>query len=158
MPFNQQMSFPAELTLRTTPDGVRMCKWPVKEIASLVTGERTLWGAEAKNAIEGELLDIEATFDVGEAKAVGFDVRGLKVRWTAGKLTAGSTTAEMKEEGGKVRLRLLVDRSSVEVFGNGGVVTVSSCFIPRAEPVRVVTDGEVKGLEVKVGQLKSAWK
>ena len=29
-----------ELTLRTTPEGVRMLKWPAREIATLVAGER----------------------------------------------------------------------------------------------------------------------
>ena len=31
MPFNQQMSFPRELTLRTTPDGVRLFMNPIRE-------------------------------------------------------------------------------------------------------------------------------
>ena len=35
MPFNQMMSFPSELTLRTTPAGVRMFWQPVKEISNL---------------------------------------------------------------------------------------------------------------------------
>ena len=35
MPFNQQISFPSELTLRTGADGIRLCRNPVREIASL---------------------------------------------------------------------------------------------------------------------------
>ena len=35
MPFNQQMSFPCELTLRTTPEGIRLFREPVKEIENL---------------------------------------------------------------------------------------------------------------------------
>lgn len=32
MPFNQQMSFPATMELRTTSLGIRLYRWPVKEI------------------------------------------------------------------------------------------------------------------------------
>ena len=35
MPFNQQLSFPVELFLRTTPEGIRMFREPVKEIELL---------------------------------------------------------------------------------------------------------------------------
>ena len=37
MPFNQQMSFPRVLTLRTTAEGVRLCMTPVREIERLYT-------------------------------------------------------------------------------------------------------------------------
>ncbi len=40
MPFNQQMSFPCELTLRKTEDGLRMYRWPVKEISNLYEKEQ----------------------------------------------------------------------------------------------------------------------
>ena len=46
MPFNQQLSFPCELTLRSTPRGPRLFKWPVKEIESqLGGGMRTVAGS-----------------------------------------------------------------------------------------------------------------
>jgi fructan beta-fructosidase len=32
MPFNQMITFPAELTLRTTKEGIRLCANPIKEI------------------------------------------------------------------------------------------------------------------------------
>ena len=42
MPFNQQMSFPSSLTLETTPDGPRLFRRPVKELA-LLHKERHAW-------------------------------------------------------------------------------------------------------------------
>ena len=35
MSFTQQMSVPVEITLRTTPDGIRMYRNPVKAIENL---------------------------------------------------------------------------------------------------------------------------
>src|SRR5437588_541892 len=42
MPFNQQMAFPCELMLRTTPDGVYLFAEPVQEIEKL-HGKRRAW-------------------------------------------------------------------------------------------------------------------
>ena len=41
MPFNQQVSFPCELTLRTTPNGPRIFREPIREIALLHKGQDT---------------------------------------------------------------------------------------------------------------------
>ena len=168
MPFNQQMAFPTELTLKTTADGVRMFKWPVRELSTLVAGERDLSGIEIKPGenplkdLKGDLFDIEGTIEAGDASGVGFDVGGTKVRWMKpGRLTLGSAGAEMKAVDGKVSIRMLVDRSSIEVFGNGGAVTMSSCFIPRGTGERVklvVEEGRAKVLSMKVRELKSVWK
>lgn len=168
MPFNQQMAFPSELTLKTTPEGIRLCKWPVREIATLVAAEKDFGGVEVKPGddplkdLKGELFDIEATIDVGDASAVTFDLRGVKLRWAKeGRLTLGSAATEMKADAGKISLRILIDRSSIEVFGNGGAVTMSSCFLPRPGNVTMKTfveSGTAKLASMKVRELKSAWK
>ncbi len=56
MPFNQMMTFPCELTLRTTADGPRLCFQPVKELKRLHAG-RHAWSrlilAPGTNALAG---------------------------------------------------------------------------------------------------------
>ena len=42
MPFNQQMSFPRTLTLRSTPEGTRLCMMPVREIEK-IRGTKHSW-------------------------------------------------------------------------------------------------------------------
>jgi sucrose-6-phosphate hydrolase SacC (GH32 family) len=167
MPFNQQMTVPMELTLRTTPAGVRMFKWPAREIAGLVAVKKELGPATLKPGedllrdAKAELLDLEATIEVGDAAAVGFDVRGTKVRWTKdGRLHVGSAAGECPARDGKLAIRVLVDRSSIEAFGNGGEALIAACFIPRQDkPVSTVAEGgEAKFTALKVRELKSAWR
>jgi sucrose-6-phosphate hydrolase SacC (GH32 family) len=158
MPFTQQMTFPVELSLRTTGEGVRLFKWPVKEISSLVVEEKA---GEIGGAIP-ELADVTLEFVPKEAgAAVTVDVPGALVMWKDGRLSVGSRATELKPVEGKVSLRVLVDRTSVEVFANGGAVTMSSCYVRRGTPAGAAglrLDGTVEGLKIKVSALKSAWK
>lgn len=73
MPFNNLLTFPTELSLRTTSDGFRLFGNPVEEIrkvhgkshriANLPLSE----GQTAKLSPSGHLFDIHATFQVGIA-------------------------------------------------------------------------------------------
>ena len=40
-------------------------------------------------------------------------------------------SAQLGLRGGRFKLRILLDRTSVEVFGNGGEVLIPSCFLPQ---------------------------
>src|SRR6185295_3321556 len=51
MPFSQQVTFPCELTLRTTPQGLRLFREPVREI-SLLHGKPETWNLHVLNANE----------------------------------------------------------------------------------------------------------
>ena len=69
MPFNQQMGFPCTLTLHPTPEGPRLFRRPVREIADLYSGAAqkqnvTLQPGTARPipAAGSELLDMEAEF------------------------------------------------------------------------------------------------
>ena len=168
MPFNQQMSFPCELTLRRTSDGLRLFRQPVQEIAGLYTSEHE-WhdqalapGDDPLRALSGDLWDIQAELQVGTATAIRFQVRGAEVRYDvkAQTLTALGRTAPLKLNDGRVTLRLLVDRTSLEVFGNGGQVSLTGCFLPAADDhsLSVAADGgSAKIVSLRVHPLRSAW-
>lgn len=168
MPFNQQMAFPTTLTLRTTPDGIRLCKWPVKEIARLVTNKqdwKKLTLEAAVNPLEkihGDCFDIEAVIEPGKAGELRFDIRGTPVVWSAAKqeLTALGRTGPLPLRNGRIALRLLVDRTSVEIFGNHGEMVMSSCFLPPVEnqSLGLSAQGGTARLEsMTVRELRSAW-
>jgi fructan beta-fructosidase len=166
-PFNQQMTVPCELTLRTTPDGVRMFAEPVPELASLrgkkhaVTGHGLKPGANPFADAAGTLFDIDAEFDPAGADAVGVTVRGTVVVYDAKKetVTCGKYTAPLPPTGGKVRLRVLADAGSVEVFANGGRVALSAAAIPKAgaPPVEVFARGGPANVSAVAWELRSAW-
>jgi sucrose-6-phosphate hydrolase SacC (GH32 family) len=144
MPFNQMMGFPCALTLRPTAAGPRLCWWPVDEIKSLATGAHSaelrptplVPGKDLPSNIESELFDILAEFDPGEAAVVGLNVRGTEVIYDAARreLRCNDRAAPLApEEGREVRLRVLADRTSLEIFAADGLVTMPIAVQPRSD-------------------------
>ncbi len=168
MPFNQQMSFPCVLTLRTFPDGIRMCRLPVKEIENLHGKEHELTdlilepGENPLAGVRGDLFDIRAEFIVGNATSLGFDVRGQKVEYSVGerKVSALGRSAPLEPVNGRIRLQILVDRTSIEVFGNDGRVSMTTAFLPKPEDMEFgvfAAGGKAKIVSLKVHELFSSW-
>ena len=167
MPFNQQMSIPAELTLRKTPDGLRMARWPIRELDS-IRGAHHSWsntlpkGANPLADIKGDLIDISAEIELAGAKTIALSIRGTLLEYDTEKkeLKLLGKTAPLAPIDGKLRLRILVDRSSIEVFANDGLVTMSSCFIPsrdaKSPPLSVTSQGATTA-SLEVWELKSCW-
>lgn len=87
MPFTQQMSIPAEITLRTTSDGIRMFRNPVAEIEDLYvrTDRLEQLTAQAANeklaALQPELIDMTLRCAGGGNFTV--NARGLKIDYDA---------------------------------------------------------------------------
>ena len=141
MPFNQQMSFPCELTLRDTAQGLRMFRNPVAEINNL-RGKRHDWHDEeithTKNQLDGiqsDLLEILAEIDPGDAKELILSIRGETVRYerTRGRLSCGGSSAFIPKGRKTVKLHVLVDRTSIEIFADEGEVSMSCCFLPQED-------------------------
>lgn len=165
MPFNQQMTVPVELGLRKTPDGVRMYANPVVELNHLLGEERERLdvrpGKEpATLADDLDAANVRLEFKPPDGGAVRFRVRGLDVAYDAGKaaLTVGRVTAPLKPEDGKVLLRVLIDRGSVEVFGNRGAVAVSVAHVAPDKDRTLTVAGEGGTLDAKWWPMKSMWK
>jgi len=168
MPFNQQMGFPRELTLRTTPQGVRLFMMPVREIEGIRSAKKD-WKDTALKADgpalplgEGELWDIEAELDPGSAQEVGLRVRGLEIVYDtrAKTLACLGKTAPLEAADGRISLRVLVDRTSIEIFAGGGLVAMCSCFLP--DLLARSLDAFARGGEARIAalalhELKSAW-
>jgi sucrose-6-phosphate hydrolase SacC (GH32 family) len=168
MPFNQQMSFPCDMTLRHTPDGLRLYRRPVREISGLYASEHSFRDLTVHvdnnplHGLTGDLWDIEAEFELRDALEFGLHVRGQEIRYSVkdGTVTCLGRTAPLAPEGGRIRLRVLVDRTTLEVFGNDGRVSLSSCFLPRQQDKSLdvyAKNGTVKLISLKARELRSAW-
>jgi len=168
MPFNQQLSFPCELSLVDTAEGPRLYRRPVHEINRLhgkAVHLRSLVLQDAENVVEGlegDLWDIELDIDVGKSEEVGIRVNGQTVSYRAKDrtLTSGGRTAPLPLRGRMMTLRVLVDRTSVEVFAYEGWISMSSCYLPEDGQHSVsvyAKGGKAKVRSFRVRQMKSAW-
>ena len=166
MPFNQQMSFPCELTLRHVAAGVRLCRNPVPEIASLygeqfVLTDRPLRPHENPLAgISGELFDIEMDVLPGDASEFGLRLYGEAVTYAGATISCLGKSAPLSPVDGSITLRILADRTSLEVFANHGEVSMTSCFLPKTTETQLelyANGGEVRVSSLQVRNLRSAW-
>jgi fructan beta-fructosidase len=179
MPFEQMLNFPTELTLRTTEEGPRLFTQPVREIQKLYTSTRSMDDVVAtpEGTVlpggEGDLFDITGEFAVGAgSEEVGFKVRGVPITYDvkAGQLTcapslasvatAGDRTAPLQPVAGKIKIRFLLDRASIEIFANDGRVYMPMAVVPKDSERSIAVfakgeDAKVTGLTVHA--LKSAW-
>ena len=168
MPFNQMMTFPTELSLRTTKTGLRLCAQPVREVACL-HGAPHEWnnqtlapGRDLDTGLMGDLFHVIAQFDLGDAKEAGMIVRGIPIRYQKknGTLTCGDKTASMPVNEGTVRLELLVDRVSIEIFGNDGEVYMPMGVIPKPDAQGITAfaqGGTAQLIHMQVFEMQSAW-
>ena len=169
MPFNQQMTVPVQLTLRRGEGGVRMHAEPVRELEQL-RGERRSRrdlavkpGEKPQRLAEGETLDIVAEIRPAAGGSVTLTVRGVPITYDAakGELVCGSVKAPLALEEGRLRLRVLVDRGSIEVFANRGRVALSLGTIPPADERGVdisAGEGPARLVSLQVHELRSIWK
>ena len=113
--------------------------------------------------IKGELFDIKAEFVCEGSEEFGFVINGIPIVYNVQKnlLTGGENKAPLKPESGKIRMRILVDRVSIELYANDGRIYM---------PIRAYPDKGKKGLKLfskhknilisklKIYKIKSIWK
>ena len=137
MPFSQQQSFPCKLTLRTTPAGIRLYMYPIEEIKRLYTGSFTLRdhiikpGKNPLSELSGDLFDIAMDVETRSATEFGLRLHETSVTYAGGKVTSLGAAARVTAKEGRVRLRILIDRTSIETFVNDGEAALPCCFVPK---------------------------
>ena len=168
MPFNQQMSIPRELVLRGTPEGPRLFREPVKELGGLYAKTHRFERRElapGENPLEGishDLLDIEADIVLGAARAIRLTLRGEPVEYDVKEraLKGFGVYAPVACPDGRLHLRVLLDRASIEVFGNHGEADLSGIFFPHPENrgLSLVAEGGAATLDrLEIRELRSVW-
>jgi fructan beta-fructosidase len=176
MPFDGQMSFPCELSLRNTKSGPVLCRKPVEGLAllhdkGLKKKEKNIIPGLKSNlisGINGETFHIKAIFDPKTSDGFGFIVRngkksdGTIIKYELAKkmLDFLGKQALVEPIKGKIQLEILIDRSSIELFANDGEVVLSSCFNPGPGDDNIVLwtqGGELFVDELEIYPINSAW-
>ncbi|MHC4201777.1 MAG: GH32 C-terminal domain-containing protein, partial [Planctomycetota bacterium] len=150
------------------PDGVRLFRRPVKEIENIRTKAHSWSDAALKpgenllSGLSGELFDIRAEIAPGGASEVGFVLRGERAAYNvaAGEITCLGKTAPLALADGRISLQILLDRTSIEVFGNDGQISMPSCFLPDPADTGLevyAAGGEARIVSLDVYELRSIW-
>ena len=169
MPFNQQMSIPAELTLRKFPEGVRLCTLPVREVDQLREDEKFSYAGELKPGdnplkhLRGDLWDIALKVEPGSAEAITLNIRGAPINFNVKtrKLSCLGSSANIELIDGCLALRVLVDRSSIEVFTADGRVNMAFCFLPPKDNQTLeftCSGGNARIKSLDVWHMASVWR
>lgn len=168
-PWKGQMSIPRDLSLKTTPEGIRLVQTPTSVITNalpkfakgvpLAKGNLKLSGKmqlSESGRFDQNAYWINATIKPQNSGKTEFWVAGtkdgaknVKVGYDAEKqelyvdCTATETgnkdarnliqTAPLKPINGMIKLTVLMDKSSLEVFGNDGESVISTMIYPGAD-------------------------
>lgn len=164
MPFNQAFTLPHRLTLRQTDVGIRMFATPVTELAQLRKRKHTAANmvltpqSSCSVAVTGELFEIRAEIEVGQAHLVGIDFGGNRVTYDVSDQTLNG--APLKPVNGRVVIQIVVDRPMMEICGNNGRIYITAARETRGDvsAVNVFTQGGQATLRsLDVHELKSIW-
>ncbi|KAJ0413010.1 glycosyl hydrolase [Aspergillus carlsbadensis] len=126
---------------------------------------------KASGAAEGEFgIAVAATKDFAQETRVGYDFSTGRVfvdRSRSGDVSFDGTFASTYYAplalgaDGRVSLRILLDWSSVEVFGGDGEATITSQIFPAKDAAYsrlFSTGGETGNVKVRVKEVRSAWR
>jgi fructan beta-fructosidase len=171
------LTFPVELKLVTYPEGLRITRTPVAEIASIRANPRswanqTVTADPASNPLAGiaaDTYEVVAEFDTTIATASRF---GLKLHTYADGSCNSDVTYDRTQQtlmgislapvDGRIKVHVLVDRDQLEVFGNDGKLSSSNNvdFDPALDSRGIsvyAQDGSVKLVSLHYNELQRAW-
>lgn len=172
-PYNQGFTLPLELSLRTATDGVRCYANPVKELEAL---RQPALASVQNKVVEGEiriplarpttLLEIELSLRYKDGNPLDRVALQVSENWitydVVNKTFPDARLTSYDKEDSKLDLRVFVDSSTVEVFGEHGAVYYLQPRRVQGESVKellVKVEGGAASIDnLTVHQLKSIWK
>jgi len=166
--WSQQLTFPVELSLTQINHQLLLCRNPINGIKQL-RYDPHLWidiplkpQDNPLSHIQGDVFEILLNIDLGNAKEVIFTIRGEKARYTVKnqQIKFLDSKLTVTPQGNKIRLRLIIDRNSVEIYANQGEVTMTRLFYPvptdRSLSLNVL-GGECRIDKMELYRLESIW-
>ncbi|WP_318153507.1 GH32 C-terminal domain-containing protein [Paenibacillus vietnamensis] len=190
-PWRGAMSIPREVALKTIPqEGIRLVQAPVRELQLLRTNFKKLSepemispGSNLLTGLQEDTYEIIAEFELDSATEFGFKVRkgdreetivgydAINSQMFVNRTNSGNTQfsplfpgeyrAPLSIVRNRIKLHIFVDRSSVEVFGNGGERVITSLIFPSQESRGVelyAKNGNVNLIVLNIFHVKSVWR
>ena len=187
-PWRGQMTIPRHLQLKKTASGMRLAQEPIDLKA--LRGAHVAWRGSDTTALNralaekarGSSWELRATVRPGDAQEVGWKVLAGGGKYTQIGYSAGSgeffvdrtnsgetgfqrnfpvrTSVKWPAGGGPLDFVILVDRSTVEVFAQGGLVAITNLVYPPADAqgVEFYAEGGVRRqIQVDWWELGSTW-
>ena len=164
MPFSQEISFPCEMSLHSTPQGLRVYRKPIRELESL-RGKPDLFSDRPNVNIgnaplvlqaAGDVYEIDFDVNISAGATLNLDLLGNSLSLKPNSIKSGSAHATLPDP--IKHVQILIDRVSIETFLNDGQLSSTRSILPTRSGLSMHTDGgavEVKSL--KVFPLKSIW-
>lgn len=187
-PWRGMMTCPREVGLMNTTDGPRIYQQPVKEHEKLRKTHQEFQDIKISNEelsnekLKGKAFELKAEFELDDAEyfgikvrkgsdeetVVGYDTDQLKMfidRELSGKTSFNSSFTEVQEvslepQNNRITMQILVDWSSVEVFGNEGQLSMTNQIFPSesSDQIEVFAEGgTVQLVSLDFWQLQSVW-
>ena len=155
------------LSLIGSGNNARLTRWPVKEFESLRKKTSTLnaqqilgWKNPLVIDIQSDLMEVSLAAVRRGSGRLHMAIRGQAViiDWDKGELGfQGHTVALPNSQ--IIEILMLVDKASLEIFINKGVVSASFPFLPGAylNRLELYSDGEQQVERITVHELNSIW-
>lgn len=186
-PWRSAMSIPREVTLRRIDGKLRLCQMPLRELAKLNSKASKFFTEKFEDDVvvmkiptihyelhleftPGKGKDFGAhvfkTKDGKQQTTIGYDVGAKQLyvdRTKSGnvefhKAFAGKHAGPLlPDANGKIRMRILVDACSVEVFGNDGETVITDLIFPEGDNFEVEVFAKECKCELKVSEYYGAW-
>jgi sucrose-6-phosphate hydrolase SacC (GH32 family) len=187
-PWRSAMTIPRELRLRSEEGSLQLVQTPIRELRKLQKDHvqiaaTTVNSEKVLEQINGNQLELEATFEVcsaqevglivhrangGQGTVIGYDIRQGQLfvdRRGAGQEDFNSaystrSSGPLAAPHGRVKLHIFVDHSSVEVFGNDGETVLTTRVFPEHGSLGVAlfaNNGDARLLTLDAWKLRSIW-
>ena len=172
---NSLITFPIELTLRRTDEGLRIHQNPVAELDRLRADTMSVPGGTVVSddtplsvRPAGRLLDIELELTPAGAGALTLEILGKEIRLDLQamelqfheELEDNDVRAPLAAVDGRLDLRLLVDTIFLEIFSaRGRYYTPVRCAFPHAAGTVLLraAGGAVRVDRMRVHEMRSIW-
>ncbi len=163
-PWRGMMSTPRTVSLASVNGNLILTQNPVEELQALRSAKTNFQNIAINDikpifdALQYQTYELETTINVGTAEQIGFKFRKgsngeetvliydiatetlLFDRKNSGRLTNNTIftmlqKAPLSLENGQIKLHILVDNSSIEIFGNGGKTVMSNQIFPDSASI-----------------------